>query len=220
MQWHTQFFISAQQFRVDLIEALWAVGLALGCRVIADFLEIHRRKVHMRPFRRCHFKPFAIRGKPPFEQELRLLLDCGKLAYCLFVQTRRESDRFDIGHKTRRILPIQEGVDGVGCATAHSEKLHVEGHAAVTLAGGFDWDRRPGTNSMVALGVTMSATETCSSVLRTIALMRCQLLRILQSASTLQVPGVAVHSVKPNGWSSKASIMSAMLISSAALPRA
>src|SRR5690606_2176572 len=127
---------------------------------------------------------------------------------------------FDFGHKTRRILPIQNGVNWVGYATTHSEKLHVEGHAAVTFAGGFDSDRRPGKNSMVALGVSMSAMDTCSNVLRTMALIRCQLLRILQSASTLQVPGVAVHSVSPKGCSSKASIMSAMLISSAALPRA
>src|SRR5690606_15309246 len=213
-------FVGPQQLGIDFVETLGAISLALRCRVVADFLEVHWRKMHVRPLRRRHFQPFAVSGKTPLQQEFRLFLDRRKLAYRFFGQPRRQRDGFNIRHEPSRVFSVQEGVNWVGYATAHSEKLHVEGHAA-DLFGGALWALlRPGMNWIVAVGFTMSATDTCSSVLRTAALMRCQLLRILQAASTLHAPGVAVHSVSPKGWSSSASIMSAILMSSGARPRA
>ena len=60
----------------------------------------------------------------------------------------------------------------------------------------------------------MSAMSTACRASRTTLLMRSQLSRIRQSDSMLHAPLLELHSVSPKGWSSSASITSAMVMRS------
>src|SRR5690606_26962774 len=107
----------AQQLRVDLVEALRAVGLLLRRRVVDDVLEIDRRIVDLRPLRLGHRDPAAVGTQPPLEHELGLALAFGDQADRVLRQALGYLVGLDLRDEAGRVLAIEEGVELGGGGT-------------------------------------------------------------------------------------------------------
>src|SRR5690606_22870908 len=217
-----QRFVRAQQFGIDLVQSLGAVLLGLGRRVIADVLEIGIRIVDLGPPGQGHLEPFAVGLQAPLEHELGFALDGGQAANHILVEPLGEGLGFDLRDEAGLVVAVEKGIELVVDST-HLDRLQfvmfgtvrrVPGSGAGTKTADVGAAGAPGPSPS-----SMSATVTDSSVRRTIRLMRCQCERIWQAPSTLQAPGSAVHSVRPKGCSSRASMIWATLIRVASRPR-
>src|SRR5690606_32296878 len=147
-----------------------------------------RRIFHNRPLGIFHGQPLPVSSQAPFQHELRFAFFRGQETDDVFVQTFRYGFRLDVGDKACLVITIEEGVQMFVDGT-HSVNSTLEVFALFLF-----FNSGPGLcvrgNSLTGTRI-MSATLTSSRVRRTISLIRCQLLRIWQSDSTEQAPGVA-----------------------------
>ncbi len=100
MQRDAQLVVGLQQLRIDLIQALWLVGHALWRGVVRYRLIVDIRVFDVRPVRRFHLQPLAVGLQTPLGQPFRLALFVGDKAHHVFIQTRGQGVRLDVGDKT------------------------------------------------------------------------------------------------------------------------
>ncbi len=73
LQWDAQLFIGAEQFRIDVVEALGPVDVGLGSGVVADGLVIDGRVVDVGPGGFQHGEPVPVGFQAPLQHELGLV---------------------------------------------------------------------------------------------------------------------------------------------------
>ena len=108
VQGDSQFFIGAQQLRINVVQALGHVFFFLGRGVVGDGIVVHLREVHVGPFRLVHFQPATVGLQAPFQHELRLLLDLGQAADYVFVEAGLEGVGFNLGHESVFVFPFDQ----------------------------------------------------------------------------------------------------------------
>src|SRR5690606_36054032 len=107
----------------------------------------------------------------------------------------------DLGDEAGRVLAIEKTVELAGCGV-HLRMLRMLRMESASMRA----------SSGTGHGRAISASVTPSSARRTMSLIERQFVRMPQASSMSQMPLVALHSVSPNGRSSSASTMSAMVI--------
>ena len=121
MQRNTQFFVGAQQLRVNFIEAFRFVGHAFGGGIVGHRLKVDFRVVHVRPGRLCHFLPDAEGFQTPFGHPFRLALLSGDKAHHVFIQTGRNGVGLNVGDESGLVVVTNAAFDfGVAAHSALS----------------------------------------------------------------------------------------------------
>ena len=172
VQRDTELVIGFQQLRIDFVEALGAVFIRFGRRVVRDFLEVDGRVVHMRPFRLLHIEPLAIGAQPPFEHELGFILARRYGANDVLVEAGRQALGFDIGDETVLVSPVDELFE-IFLFCCHGQLLF-------STRTGRPAKLNVGTGVLVRV---RSIRLTSSSARRIATLMFCQALPTLQTSS-------------------------------------
>src|SRR5690554_3539207 len=108
VQGDAQFFIGAQQLRINVVQALGHVFFFLGRGVVRDGVVVHLREVYVGPLRLVHFQPATVGLQAPFQHELRLLLDLGQAADYVFVEAGLEGVGFYLGHESVFVFPFDQ----------------------------------------------------------------------------------------------------------------
>ena len=88
MQGYAELVVGLDQLRVYFIQALGTILEVLGGGKVGNFIELHRRVLHMGPLRLGHFQPAAVGFQAPFKQPLGLVLARGDEPHGILVQPR------------------------------------------------------------------------------------------------------------------------------------
>ena len=117
-----QFFVRAQQLRIDILQALGAVALGLGRGVVDNLLVVDGRVAHIGPGRFLHLEPLPVGAQAPLQHERRFLLFGRDRRDDVFVQPGSDGVSLDIGDETVLVLLLGERLYVVGAGThAHSQ---------------------------------------------------------------------------------------------------
>ena len=115
-----EFLVGAQQFGVDLVQALRSFFL-LGRRVVDDVLVVDVRVVNLRPALArlpsrwiVHLQPVPVGLQAPLEQPLRLVLLGGDESNDVLIQARGRRVLLDVGHEPVLVFPVRQLVELVG----------------------------------------------------------------------------------------------------------
>ena len=118
LQRNAELLVGAQQFRIDLVEALRPFRV-LGRGVVVDVLEVDRRIVDHGPGRLGHGQPVAVGLEPPVEHPVRLVLAGRDEADDVLVQPLRGRLHLDLGFPAMLVLAeIADLRDGL-CSCRH-----------------------------------------------------------------------------------------------------
>ena len=100
MQRHAELFVGFQQLGVYFGQALGPLFEGLGCRVIAQGLEVDGIHLQSSPGRGLHGLPALERGQAPLQQKVRFALAQGDCANRVLVQARGQGIGFNVCNKT------------------------------------------------------------------------------------------------------------------------
>ena len=109
VQRHAELLVGAQQFRVDVVEALRAVLALLRRRVVDDVLEVDRRETGPWPSAAASIvQPAAVGLQAPLEHELGLALAGRDQPDRVLRQALGERVGLELGDEAGRVLAIEE----------------------------------------------------------------------------------------------------------------
>ena len=111
---NAKLLVGREELRVDLVEALWSVVLALRRGVVTDLLVVDRGVADLCPGWFFHLEPATVRLEPPIEQPLGLLLLLRDEPHDLFAETGRRVLLLDVGDEARVVSLLEDFVDRFG----------------------------------------------------------------------------------------------------------
>jgi hypothetical protein len=105
-QGDAQLLVGAQQFRIDLVQALGAFP-GFGRGVVVQVLVVDGRVAHAGPFRFGHGQPVPVGLEPPVEHEGGLALLRRDQADDILVQAHGQGVLLDVGDEAPPIVRVQ-----------------------------------------------------------------------------------------------------------------